>query len=128
MCPGQAMRGRQLASVLPMSTAADLQRWQRLDDVIMGGRSSSMLQVDETTGDATFSGTLILEGGGFCGARTEVPYPRCRAFFRCTLDVPGEEVADFCLIPFPLEHAPTCNVTMPSRLRNVPVCSAPPAS
>lgn len=56
-----------------MASAADLERWQRLDDVIMGGQSSSSLAIndDET---ATFSGTLVLEGGGFCGTRTTVSY------------------------------------------------------
>lgn len=46
-------------------------RWERLDDVIMGGQSSSTLKATED-GAALFSGDLIIEGGGFCGARTKV--------------------------------------------------------
>ena len=46
------------------------QVWQRLDDVIMGGQSSSGLQVSSEGASAVWSGELITEGGGFCGART----------------------------------------------------------
>ena len=67
---------RTLTQVLPMASEADLQLWQRLDDVIMGGQSSSTLRADGD-GSAVFSGTLVLEGGGFCGARTNVRHPTC---------------------------------------------------
>lgn len=46
------------------------QVWQRLDDVIMGGQSSSGLQAAEGGGSAVWTGDLIFEGGGFCGTRT----------------------------------------------------------
>ncbi len=46
------------------------QVWQRLDDVIMGGQSSSGLQISSQGATAVWSGELITEGGGFCGART----------------------------------------------------------
>ena len=62
---------RTLTRVLQMASEADLRLWQRLDDVIMGGQSASSLQAD-AEGGAVFSGTLVLEGGGFCGARTNV--------------------------------------------------------
>jgi uncharacterized protein YbjT (DUF2867 family) len=57
--------------ILPMRSEEDLKRWQRLDDVIMGGNSSSVLSPAEDGSGALWSGDLVLEGGGFCGARTE---------------------------------------------------------
>ena len=61
---------RKLATILGMGSEQDIGRWERLDDVIMGGQSSSTLAATED-GAALFSGDLILEGGGFCGARTK---------------------------------------------------------
>lgn len=48
------------------------QVWQRLDDVIMGGKSDSALAVaaEDSDASAVWRGELITEGGGFCGART----------------------------------------------------------
>ena len=46
-------------------------RWDRLDDVIMGGKSESKLEVSEE-GIASWKGTLRVEGGGFCGVRSKV--------------------------------------------------------
>ena len=44
--------------------------WERIDDVIMGGVSSSRLvQGDDC---AIFEGTLREEGGGFCGQRLKL--------------------------------------------------------
>ena len=64
------MQERKLTTVLSMASEQDVSKWERLDDVIMGGRSSSTLRATED-GAALFSGDLILEGGGFCGARTK---------------------------------------------------------
>ncbi|KXZ52027.1 hypothetical protein GPECTOR_10g1050 [Gonium pectorale] len=59
--------------VLSMRTAEELAVWQRLDDVIMGGNSDSGLEAlpegAEVAG-AVWRGNLVVEGGGFCGART----------------------------------------------------------
>lgn len=63
---------REAATVLQMASEADLALWERLDDVIMGGQSSSTLRSAADIGGADFSGDLIVEGGGFCGARTKV--------------------------------------------------------
>ena len=60
--------------MVSMGSERDIGRWERLDDVIMGGQSSSTLRATED-GAALFSGDLILEGGGFCGARTKVSSP-----------------------------------------------------
>ena len=64
-----------------MRSAADLGAWGRLDDVIMGGRSSSELAPAE--GGAVWAGDLITEGGGFCGTRTQARsvLSRSRALF-----------------------------------------------
>lgn len=56
--------------VLAMKTDQDISAWQRLDDVIMGGQSSSAIKPSEDGQGAVWSGDLVVEGGGFCGART----------------------------------------------------------
>lgn len=56
-----------------MRSAEDLAAWGRLDDVIMGGRSSSGLAPAD--GGAAWSGELITDGGGFCGTRTQARLP-----------------------------------------------------
>ncbi|KAG2439443.1 hypothetical protein HXX76_004799 [Chlamydomonas incerta] len=63
--------------VLPMRTAEDLAVWNKLDDVIMGGASDSGLEpisdaerAQMGCAGAVWRGTLITEGGGFCGTRT----------------------------------------------------------
>ncbi len=56
--------------ILPMKTVEDLEKWQKLDDVIMGGSSSSGLEICPDGTGAVWLGQLIVEGGGFCGART----------------------------------------------------------
>lgn len=56
--------------VIPMASEKDLERWQKLDDVIMGGNSDSALALNETSTGFTWSGKLVVEGGGFCGARS----------------------------------------------------------
>ena len=60
--------------VLRFSSEEDLSRWRRLDDTIMGGRSSSSwsLTMGER-GEAVgrWAGEMVLEGGGFCGCRCD---------------------------------------------------------
>lgn len=56
--------------VLPMQDSKDLERWQKLDDVIMGGNSDSNLALSESADGFTWSGELVVEGGGFCGQRS----------------------------------------------------------
>jgi len=77
---GAAGGGSPAALVVPMGTAADLARWDRLDDVIMGGASSSALlsaaaddavAAPQPPGVAAWRGDLVYEGGGFCGQRTQ---------------------------------------------------------
>ena len=62
------------ATVTPLftfSSEAALEPWERIDDVIMGGVSSSSL-VRDSDGSAVFKGTLREEGGGFCGQRLKL--------------------------------------------------------
>jgi hypothetical protein len=47
---------RSSEGVLRMRSAEDLQKWQRLDDVIMGGQSSSGLVPAEDGSGAVWSG------------------------------------------------------------------------
>jgi len=81
--PG-ATDGGETTPLVPMGSAADLEaRWDALDDVIMGGKSSSSLSVlvpeggeggeggGSGRGGAVWEGELVLEGGGFCGTRTK---------------------------------------------------------
>ncbi|KAG2445282.1 hypothetical protein HYH02_008749 [Chlamydomonas schloesseri] len=65
--------------VLPMRTAEELAVWNKLDDVIMGGASDSGLEpiteaereaLGAADGGCVWRGKLIVEGGGFCGTRT----------------------------------------------------------
>ena len=49
---------------------ATIERWERIDDVIMGGVSRSRLvAADDGT---SFEGRLRSEGGGFCGTRLKL--------------------------------------------------------
>jgi len=65
---------------VPLSTPADVAVWEPLDDVIMGGSSASTLKAGEEGeegaapppgGGVVWSGDVVFEGGGFCGARTK---------------------------------------------------------
>ena len=58
--------------VVPLRSDRDLVNWERIDDVIMGGQSSSSLQPSGNGQTAVWSGDLIIEGGGFCGTRNKV--------------------------------------------------------
>jgi len=51
----------------PEATAA---LWERIDDVVMGGVSSSKIVVGDT--GAEWRGIVRTDGGGFCGTRTAV--------------------------------------------------------
>ena len=51
----------------PEATAA---LWERIDDVVMGGVSSSKIVVSDK--GAEWRGIVRTDGGGFCGTRTAV--------------------------------------------------------
>ena len=63
--------GIEKKQVIPMGTEKEIKKWERLDDVIMGGQSESGLKLGEA-GTAVWQGVLRVEGGGFCGARAKV--------------------------------------------------------
>jgi len=53
--------------------AADaIDKWERIDDVIMGGVSNSRLVASQTEDCAYFEGRLRELGGGFCGQRMKL--------------------------------------------------------
>lgn len=137
---------RSMAEVLSMRSAEDMARWQRLDDVIMGGQSSSGLVPAEDGSGAVWNGAplpcrrayttpqqlnarpraapmqatgavpacaaacaappnlptrphtcsplgagdLIVEGGGFCGARTAAMDLDLSAYDGVSLRVKGD--------------------------------------
>lgn len=78
----------EVENVLKMSSDSDLDAWEKLDDVIMGGKSGSKMQTAERVeifegannapkgtydyDGAVWRGELVVEGGGFCGTRTKV--------------------------------------------------------
>lgn len=56
--------------VIDFSDADEVDRWRSVDDVVMGGRSSSRL-ISEADGTAAFAGELSLDNnGGFASVRT----------------------------------------------------------
>jgi len=56
----------------PSLRSAAMDSWERVDDVIMGGVSSSNLVPDTPEGGMIFQGTVRPEGGGFCGQRMKL--------------------------------------------------------
>ncbi|CAD7695637.1 unnamed protein product [Ostreobium quekettii] len=59
--------------ILNLQTQKDVEMWERLDDVIMGGKSSSSIKLAGDGSGAVWSGDLVVEGGGFCGCRISLP-------------------------------------------------------
>ena len=57
---------------MPILTSETVDAWERIDDVIMGGVSSSRLVADSDEPCVLFEGTLREEGGGFCGQRLKL--------------------------------------------------------
>ena len=56
--------------VIDFSNPREVSRWRAVDDVVMGGRSSSRL-IGSDQGTALFTGELVLENnGGFASVRT----------------------------------------------------------
>ena len=68
------------ASVAPL--------WRPVDDRIMGGSSTSL--ITHSDGATTFSGDLIVEGGGFASARFERPFELGRDVEALELDAEGD--------------------------------------
>ena len=59
-----------LRLVIDFTDPAEVARWRSIDDVVMGGRSSSRLVTDDD-GSALFTGRVSFEdGGGFASVRT----------------------------------------------------------
>ena len=68
-----AIERRPLFSFEGASGEQALDAFERIDDVIMGGVSSSRLVIaDDASGGAFFEGRLREQGGGFCGQRMKL--------------------------------------------------------
>ena len=68
-----AIERRPLFSFEGASGEQALDAFERIDDVIMGGVSSSRLVIaDDASGGASFEGRLREQGGGFCGQRMKL--------------------------------------------------------
>lgn len=63
---------REEREFLTIDTDAKLALWERLDDVIMGGNSSSSWELNKSEGVGRWQGELVLAGGGFCGTRRRI--------------------------------------------------------
>lgn len=52
--------------MIDFTDAGELDSWRNLDDGVMGGKSTSGWR-KESNGCSTWSGTIVTDGGGFCG-------------------------------------------------------------
>jgi hypothetical protein len=71
-----AAAGKAAPPVVTFDSEAAVAKWRRMDDVIMGGNSSSAWSLSPTAEEGgvphgVWSGQLVLEGGGFCGCRAD---------------------------------------------------------
>jgi len=66
-----AAAARETTPIFPFATDAEatVALWERIDDVVMGGVSSSKVVATEG-GGAEWRGIVRTDGGGFCGTRT----------------------------------------------------------
>jgi monofunctional biosynthetic peptidoglycan transglycosylase len=84
------MRNQQPRPLFDFSTTAEEDDWQSTDDVVMGGVSSSTLQI-QPEGIAVFEGDLSLErGGGFASVHTELPQADLSAYDGLEMRVRGD--------------------------------------
>ena len=88
-----------------------------VDDRIMGGSSTSL--ITHSDGATTFSGDLIVEGGGFASARFEQPFERGRDVEALELDAEGDGRLGYKLT---MRGAP--RRTRRSRTRRAPALTA----
>lgn len=80
----------QSRTLFDFSTTAEEDEWQSTDDVVMGGVSSSALEI-QPGGIAVFEGDLSLErGGGFASVRTELPRANLSAYDGLEMRIRGD--------------------------------------
>ena len=82
--------------VVALKSEQDVSRWERLDDVIMGGQSESGVK-QQADGTAVWEGVLRVEGGGFCGTRIKV----CLLVFLTLWNLQGSINLYLCLAVLP---------------------------
>ena len=73
----------QCSSIFDFTNPAAVDNFERIDDVIMGGISTSTIRSSSSESYASWSGVCRTDGGGFCGART-------RTFEKGPLQVPPD--------------------------------------
>eukprot|EP00959_Pyramimonas_sp_CCMP1952_P154842 3239348-Pyramimonas_sp.AAC.1 len=76
--------------LLTINNAGKLFLWERMDDVIMGGRSSSSWEFSESVGAGVWKGELVVEGGGFCGTRRRIDPQGLTEYDGICLNVKGD--------------------------------------
>jgi len=77
-------------TLFDFSTTAEEDDWQSTNDVVMGGVSSSALEI-QPEGIAVFEGDLSLErGGGFASVRTELPWANLSAYDGLEMRIRGD--------------------------------------
>jgi monofunctional biosynthetic peptidoglycan transglycosylase len=84
-----SMQDSGVATLIDFRSGSDV-RWYRVNDGVMGGRSSSSLSLTDE-GTAVFDGNLSLENnGGFASVRAEVAEGSLAEFSRLVIRVRGD--------------------------------------
>lgn len=71
--------------VVPMRSEADMERWERLDDVIMGGQSSSAMKLAADGSGAVWGGDLIVEVRAASGTIQLIGMLHKDGFYGCSM-------------------------------------------
>jgi hypothetical protein len=76
--------------IFKFSTAANIQDWVVVDDVVMGGESASSFRLN-SDGNGVFEGTISLDNnGGFSSVKYRFPKKQIKQFTRVVLRVQGD--------------------------------------
>ncbi len=77
-------------TIFDFSTKSDIQDWRIVDDVVMGGRSSSSITLN-TDGFGVFKGYVSLENnGGFSSVRYQFEKTEVKRFTKIILKLKGD--------------------------------------
>jgi len=91
--PREATAAASSAGLITFDSEEAVAKWRRMDDVIMGGQSSSAWSLGGAEGSArhgVWSGAVIVEGGGFCGCRCDGLELNLASYDGLTLRVRGD--------------------------------------
>lgn len=76
--------------IFDFNRTAELQNWRIVNDVVMGGRSSSTISLN-TDGFGVFEGHISLENnGGFASLRHEFPKIDVKAYTKIRIKIKGD--------------------------------------